>query len=245
LLARVLSSAVIGIDAYLVEVEVDIAQGIPDLHHGRTAGSRGKGESKSGSSPRSPTPAIRFRPTGSRSTWPLPTYQKRPEPASICPWPSESSPPPASFPERRFPATCSWENCLLDGRVKPVNGSLPMAIRGPKSRIPRHCCSRRTTGKRHPWSPTYPCIRFARLGQVVDFLKRLQVHSAAEDRPARPSLLNKIRSATDFAEVMGQEHAKRALEIAAAGGHNVADGRAHRVRARPCWPDGFPPSCRP
>jgi magnesium chelatase family protein len=29
LLARVLSSAVIGIDAYLVEVEVDIAQGLP------------------------------------------------------------------------------------------------------------------------------------------------------------------------------------------------------------------------
>ena len=29
LIAKILSSAVIGIDAYLVEVEVDIAQGLP------------------------------------------------------------------------------------------------------------------------------------------------------------------------------------------------------------------------
>jgi magnesium chelatase family protein len=31
MLARVLSSAVFGIDAYVVEVEVDIAQGLPTL----------------------------------------------------------------------------------------------------------------------------------------------------------------------------------------------------------------------
>ena len=49
--------------------------------------------------------------------------------------------------------------------------------------------------------------------------------------------------ATNFAEVRGQEHVKRALEMAAAAGTTCC-WRAHPARARPCWRAPCPPSCR-
>ena len=37
MLAKVLSSAIVGLDAELVDVEVDIIQGYPQFHPGRSA----------------------------------------------------------------------------------------------------------------------------------------------------------------------------------------------------------------
>ena len=71
--------------------------------------------------------------------------------------------------------------------------------------------------------PTLICYRFSGsdpLFQVVAFLTGFS--RIAPEKPDISNLFEKDgRFAVDYAEVMGQEHVKRALEIAAAGGHNL------------------------
>jgi magnesium chelatase family protein len=58
------------------------------------------------------------------------------------------------------------------------------------------------------------------LSQVVGFL-RGQTAIAPEKTDIHAMFNRENAFDVDYAEVCGQEHAKRALEIAAAGGHNL------------------------
>ncbi len=107
----------------------------------------------------------------------------------------------------------------LDGSLSPINGVLPMALKArdneargllvPEANAPEAAVVQGLT--------VYPVNN---LGQVVNFLSGEQ-----EITPYNLDLSEKFSQDkgffVDFSEVKGQEHAKRAIEIAAAGGHNL------------------------
>src|SRR6266851_10014356 len=103
----------------------------------------------------------------------------------------------------------------LDGSIAPVAGVLPAAI-GANSRDESLICPA-GCGAEAAWaSPDIQIVAAHSLIQIANHFKGTQVLS----RPS-PKVHEAKANLLDLRDIKGQESAKRALEIAAAGGHHL------------------------
>src|SRR5437899_5060291 len=217
MLARVRSAAVLGIDAYLVEVETDIANGLPTfVTVGLPQGAVKEGRDR-----------VSAALANTGYTFPLRRITVNLAPADARKEGSAFDVPIAlgilaateQVAAERLERIAVLGELGLEGAVRPVRGALPVALAARAAGIEALILPRENV----PEAGVVEGLRVLGAGclaEIAEFLEGKADLPGASVDLAR-LFAERAKDDVDFAEVKGQAHAKRALEVAAAGGHNI------------------------
>jgi magnesium chelatase family protein len=210
------SAALLGIEAYVVEVEVDIATGLPDYI---IVGL--------------PDASVRESKERVKAALKNCGYEFPSRKVTVNLAPADRRKEGSSFdlaialghlafleyvpvdPLREY---LFLGELALDGRLKPVKGVLSAALLSRRMGF-RGLVVPKDNEKEAALLGDLAVYGLKDLGQAVSFLR--EPEGTAPCRCDLAEVLERDGTEPDFREVKGQHHVKRALEVAAAGGHNV------------------------
>ncbi len=231
MLARVLSAALVGVEAALVRVEVDITSGLPAF---TTVGLPDSAVRESRERVRSAIRNAGYAFPSDRITVNLAPADLRKEGASFdLPIALGILAATGSVkPDAIGPFAVVGE-LALDGQIHAVRGTLAVGLACRRKSIPTIVVP---AGNRAE-AQAVEGLRVLGASTLRDAVALLNGEATAVLPPAPAAIAAPVSDDLDLADVRGQAHAKRALEIAAAGNHNLllvgAPGTGQTMYHRP------------
>ena len=215
MLSRVRSATLLGVEAIPLFVECDINRGLPGIH---TVGLPDAAVRESAERVRAAIRNAGFRLPPRRITISLAPADLRKQGSALdLPIALGILAASGDLPPHRLADLLILGELALDGSVRRVPGCLPAALLARSSGI--HEVMVPLSNREEALSVPGPGVHG--VGSLLDAVSVLRGERRAERAAAATYQPASARAGPDLVDVKGQAHARRALEVAAAGGHHL------------------------